>query len=206
MAISLTVATDLCGQILLATRAGYGNWSSKVDPLYPQQEIQDALLAADRQIVNTIIETKGHPYRRAYIVDLNLTEGALVTEPLEGDVYIDGAPGKLMSPATVSRMKYNPNNNVKTEGFYCWLGDNRDRISFTGSSCKTAVARYTATGSLQAPDGYLWGDVVGALAIIFPAEGTKVAAAGHFAGLYGTVLQLIRSGVTEIPRPESLIP
>ncbi len=205
MAISLTIATDLCGQILLATRAGYGNWSSKVDPLYPQAEIQDALFAADKAVVAAIIETKGHPYRRTYIQDLILTDGQLVTDPLEGDIYIDGAPGTKMSPGTVARMKYNPNANVKTDGYYCWLGDNRDRISFTGSSCKTSVCKFTPSSSLQAPDAYLWADVCGALAIVFPAEGTKVAAAGHFGTLFTGMLQMIRSGVTEITQPQSMV-
>lgn len=205
MAISLTQATDLCAQILLATRGGYGNWSSKVDPLYPQQEIQDALFAADKAVITAIIETKGHPYRRSFIQDLNLTDGQLVTDPLEGDIFINGAPGKKVSPATVSRMKYNPNSNVKTDGFYCWLGDNRDRISFTGSACKTSICKFTPSGSLQAPDGYLWAIAVGALAIVFPAEGTKIGAAGHFGSLFTAMLQLIRAGVTEIAPPENVV-
>lgn len=205
MPVNLTLATDLCAQILLETRGGYGNWSSKVDPLYPQAEIQDALLAADLQICNTIVETKGHPYRRAFLVNLTLADGDLVTEPVEGDIFIDGLPGKKMSPGTVSRMKYNPNANVKTDGYYCWLGDNRDRISFTGAVARTAVVRFTPSGVLQAPTGYTWGDVVGALAIIFAAEGTKTAAGGLYGGYFTTILQLIRSGVTEIAQPDSLV-
>jgi len=193
MAVSLTQVFNEVTAILNAARASYGTID---DNLFFSNEINDAALAADKQVIATILDTAGHRHRRTFVVKVTVTDGQAITETFEGGVLIAGSPGKPVSPGALARLKQNPNNNTLVTGYYCIQGN---IISFTGSPCQIDVVQYTPSGSLQSPDEYLMAVVAGTLAQVFPKQGTNVGAAGHFAGLFQTCLQLIRQGATTMP-------
>jgi hypothetical protein len=193
MAVNLTTASSLVASILNASRKTYGTIS---DVLFPLQEIQDALLAADHQVVSVLLDSKGNRLRRSFIQSAVVTDGQVITDPFEGGVIIAGRPGKPVSPGTISRLKFNPNSDVNVDGFYCVQGN---IISFTGTPCTIDVLKYTPTGSLQAPDELLYLDVTGALSLVQVKEGAWVSAAEHFGSLFFRGLEMLRQGATTFP-------
>jgi hypothetical protein len=195
MAIVLADVVGLAASVLNASPSTYGTID---DPLHPSDELEAAALNADRQIIAVILDTPGHRSIRDFAAYVPVADGGLIPERFEGGVKIDGKSGKPKPPDVVHRLKTNPNTLETTEGYYCIEGG---AFFFTGTLGEVEVISFTPSGSLSAPDEYLMGVVTGLLAIVFPKEGTNVAAANHFAGLFSSVLQMIRTGATNIPAP-----
>ncbi len=197
MPITLTEVVNLAASILNASPNTYGVID---DPLHPSQELQAAALNADNQIIATILDTPGHRMRRKFAVKVTVANGDVITDPFEGGVFIDGRAGIPLTPGALAIKQRNANSMSTNKGYYCLQGN---IFTFTGQSAEVDVIKYTPNGSLQSPDEYVMGVVTGLLAQVFPKEGEPelVSAAGHFAGLFNTVLQLIRQGATTLPAP-----
>lgn len=196
MAVSQSQVTQLAAAILNASRTTYGAID---DNLHFQSELDNAALAADKEVVNAILATKGQRLRRSFAVKVSVTDGQVVTQEFLGGCVIDGKTGKPTSAGGLALLKQNPSNNTLVNGYYHFDGT---IITFTGSTCQIDVIQYTPTaGTMQAPDECLMAVVTGCLALVFPKEGTNVAAAAHFASLFQICLQDIKDGKTTFAAP-----
>lgn len=194
MAVSQSQVTQLAAAILNASRSAYGTLD---DNLYLQGELDNAALAADKEVVNTILSTAGHRLRRSFAVKVTVTDGQVVTQEFLGGCVIDGRPGKPTSASGLARLKQNPNSNTLVTGYYHFDGT---IITFTGSVCQIDVIQYAPiAGTMQAPDECLMAVVTGCLALVAPKEGTRVSMANHFGTLFTTMLGLIKQGATSFP-------
>ena len=196
MTIALNDITDIAGAILNASRTTFGTYD---DNLYFLGEVQKAAYAADKEVCNTIIGTMGHRDRRAFAATKTVSSGSQVKDEFLGGVVIDGSPGKPATAYQLQKLMFNPSNNTLNKGYYHWDGT---LITFTGTTCTIDYINFTPNASqIQAPDNYLFALIAGCLALVFPKEGTKTAAANHFAGLFQQCIANIKDQKTTFPTP-----
>lgn len=200
--VSLDQVYGLCTAILNAATTTYGTID---DPLRMDDEIKDAIKAADREVAQAIIDTAGHRHRADYAVLQDVTSAfssggsGLIAYPIYA-VQIDGKPGKyvpadtLRTLAGLSTMGHPP---VSTNIGYYSVEDQM-LAAIYATSVKVQIIKYTEPmgDMLASPAEYLMALVAGALAILFPKEGAFVEAATHFAGLFAKCLELIKTGAT----------
>ena len=130
MALSLPTCVALVASVLNATRNGYNDFSTKVDPLHVQAEITEAVLAAARGVSMVIFDTPGHRLRNKLLELRAATNGTEFGGPI-GAVSIDGSEGVRLTPGKFKIKKANY-NSIGYTGYYTTNGQ---VIWFLGSSC-----------------------------------------------------------------------
>lgn len=204
--IDTAAIRNLVGAVLNATRnAGtlaYGNFAGDdFDAQFSQGEIDEAIKQACRQIVGVIFDTKGHYLRQNFLDLKSVASGEQVKDPI-GAFMINGLPGVKVTPSRLRRAKENFAATVTapSSGYYTIEGH---LIHYVGTGGQIEILKDPTDADIDAnfPLQYGYAAAVGALAIVFPKQGTNVEAASHFGGLFARMLEMIRQGATDIPAP-----
>lgn len=203
MAADLDACAAFVASILNVTRGGYANWSTKVDPLHPQGEIDAAVSAAAMDIIEAIYSTPGHRYQITLKELRTTANGELVLGPI-GDVLIDGVKGHEITASKLRKLSRNSNSvsNTTTGGYYCLQKQRAGAsqvLNFLGGSCQVETLKDLGAGQLIVPDEYEGWVKCGGLGYAYTKQGTNTTAAGLYMNAFLQGLQMIRSGAIAAP-------
>lgn len=184
----------IVSDVFNATPSGYGVYDSEVLAWRDPDAVAAAALQADKWVIKLILLTPNHPDKHNYYVETSITDGGLITGELNG-VKVDGKPGEKVPLDTLNIDKKSTLSLVGTSGRYAIDGN---YFYFIGTTASYLKPTFTATGSMQAPDGYEYPIACGAASILSPKQGAFATLASHFSTQWLAHQEMIRRG--EIPR------
>ncbi len=197
--MSQLTKSEVVNLVTAVLNASPGVYGTSTVPLFTTGEIDDAVDAADQTVIGVIIDTIGHRARSQYVELVSISDGGQITGNFNGGVLVDGREGVHTTPGNLSTKKRNPNtiSNDTKNGYYCIQGNT---FNFIGSTAQVEVVTYeVGGGTLASPPEYVHAVIAGALAILFPKEGSNVEAASHFFNQQVAILDMIRKGATYLP-------
>lgn len=170
-------------------------------------QLRDAILAVDGNVVRAICESGNHGRRRDYIVSVALAHGAQIPShvgPIDA-VRIAGLAATPWDPRDIEMERVNalgvplqPHFAVDNARIY----HNGTVASFGVSTADLDHCAYAmdTSGSLcQAPVEYADAVLCGTLEYLFGVEGDDVAAANLYGRTFQMYLQMIKGGAMNIP-------
>lgn len=181
--------------------ASYG--ATPDNPLFKNEEIRDAVLAAARAVMQAIYDNPNHRYRAEVIELQAVMQGQVFKGPI-GAVYIDGDLGTKISNAKLRKYRKATVSLTTTTagagyGYYAIEGK---IISFIGSNCQVETMKDNLSGSdFNVPDEYYGAVLAGALHFSFSKQGQNVEAAGVYGQTFAKMLDMISSSAVSVPAP-----
>ena len=202
MALTFADALNLCRSTLNAS-TGSAYTTNDDQDRHPDQEIADAIRAADGLIYSAVGNTPGHPKRFGLFVATSVAHRGMIPDHLGdfGDVLVNGQKADLLDAAEIEVVRTNTLGlSTPSSRFYYDIVNNR--LYYSGSTGTIdIVPPFVDSGmSLQTPQDYFYGVVAKALAILFAKEGSETPTAQHFGQLGDAVLEWVARAAQSIPK------